>query len=82
MELDWPIVIFGGDFTLENSRWKIDGYKVNKKRANFNDINKIVENVYRVLLSRSRIGMTLFIPDNTCLDGVYAFFKDMGIDEL
>lgn len=61
IELEWPIVTFGGDFYLENGRWVISPQAQARGRS-FRDFNTIIKNIYRVLLTRSRKGMYLYIP--------------------
>lgn len=59
LEIDWPIVTLTGDYYIRkdqnnNYRWVID------PQAYFNrgvhNKKQIIENVYRVLLTRRRIG--------------------------
>jgi DUF2075 family protein len=63
LELDWVGMCWGDDFIFENSSWhsKKFGYKKwseekNPKKHFFRT------NAYRVLLTRARQGMTIFIP--------------------
>ncbi len=37
---------------------------------------------YRVLLTRARKEMILFIPNDATLDETYPYFLEMGMDEL
>lgn len=62
IELEWPIVTFGGDFYLQNGQWVIDPSARAKGSRACNDFDTIIRNVYRVLLTRSRKGMYLYIP--------------------
>ena len=62
IELEWPIVTFGGDFYLQNGQWVIDPVARAKGDRTCNDFDTIIRNVYRVLLTRSRKGMYLYIP--------------------
>ena len=41
-----------------------------------------MENIYRVLLTRSRKGMILYIPQSGVLDETYDFCKKIGIIDL
>ena len=82
LELDCPIVIFGGDFIRQNRRWKAQGWKYGQQRENYADPEAIVENNYRVLLTRARKQLILFIPKCNALDETYQYFRDMGVDEL
>jgi len=84
LELDCPIVIFGGDYKRQNKTWVPGGWRYNKdsKEGNYVDIDTIVENNYRVLLTRARREMIIFIPMNSSLDETYQYFVDMGMDIL
>lgn len=92
LEIDWSIVAWDGDFRIEQGQfqtYKFTGTKWNK-------INKEVDrlylkNAYRVLLTRARQGMVIFIPhgsetDHTrqpsYYDGTYSFLKQIGITEI
>lgn len=61
IELEWPIVTFGGDYYIENNRWVVDP-NLRNKGSNYFNFPEIVKNVYRVLLTRSRKGMYIYIP--------------------
>ena len=62
IELEWPIVTFGGDFYLQNGKWVIEDYVRAKGSNAFRDFETIIRNVYRVLLTRSRKGMYIYVP--------------------
>lgn len=70
LELDCPIILFG------------DGYQYNRQKDKFRDPDTIVENNFRVLLTRARKEMILLIPRHTILDEAYQYFVHMGMDEL
>lgn len=81
LEIDMPIVMFGGDYLIKDNNWNID-YEVRKKHSSkFEDIETIMKNIYRVLLSRGRQGMILFIPKDKKFDQTYRFFKEIGVPE-
>ncbi len=75
IELEYPIVTFGGDYYIKNGQWVIDS------AAQFNpeihDRDTIIRNVYRVLLTRSRKGMFLYFPQDHKLDETFKWFSDM-----
>lgn len=75
-------MIFGGDFIRQNGNWKARGWKFDKESPNYEDPEAIVENNYRVLLTRARKQILLFIPRNSMLDETYRYFIEMGVDEL
>lgn len=82
LELDCPIVVFSGDYIRYGSRWMTRGYQRNKQQGKYKDIDTIIENNYRVLLTRARKEMIIFIPRDRILDETYQYFIDMGMDEL
>ena len=89
LELDWPIIIFGGDGRIIGGRWTPDlnaipAWKLRKKdgSAKFQDPARIVQNIYYVLLTRGRRGLILVIPEGQEFDETYEHFKQMGIPEV
>lgn len=84
LELDCPIVVFGGDYVRQCDKWVVRGSKYNSdvRKGCYLDPDTIVENNYRVLLTRARKEMILLIPNDSILDETYQYFIDMGIDEL
>lgn len=97
LELDCPIIIFGGEYVrkgdkydpkkdewLEKGKWLPQGNKYDyyKNKKIYQDSDTIVENNFRVLLTRARKEMILLIPDDRDLDETYQYFVDMGMDKL
>lgn len=70
LELDFPIMCWGDDFIRENGKWEL---KVGSKTQK--DPYKIRKNSYRVLLSRGREGMFIFVPDEPKMNETYDFLK-------
>lgn len=80
LELNIPIVIFGGDYLIKEGKWLINPTAGVK---NYKNKDEILKNIYRVLLSRGRKGLILFIPNEfSDLNETYEFFKNLGIEEL
>lgn len=77
LELDLAVVCWGYDLTWNGREW-VDHFKdrnlINPKRIRLNS--------YRVLLTRGRDGMIIYIPDIPHLDVTYRLFKEIGLDEL
>lgn len=75
IELECPIVAFVGDYYIQNGQWILD------KKAHFDDKIRnpatLIQNVYRVLLTRSRKGMFLYFPQDPKLDETYQWFESM-----
>ena len=92
LELDWLLLAWGGDLSYNGVNWN---YK-NFRGAIWNNINTEVKkefliNTYRVLLTRARQGVVIYIPegdlnDKTRLpsfyDGTYDLLKRIGVKEL
>lgn len=84
LELDCPIIVFGGDYVRKNGKWVANGPRYNSdvRKGNYKDPDTIVENNFRVLLTRARKELILLIPKDSVLDDTYQYFIDMGMDEL
>ena len=92
LELDWVGVAWDADFWLHQGHWQFRKFKGTRwQQCNSPDSRRYLLNAYRVLLTRARQGMVLFIPegcttDQTRLpefyDEVYTFFQAIGIPVL
>jgi len=92
LELDWTCVCWDGDFYFQNNQWIFRKFKGTKwQNINKEIIKNYLLNAYRVLLTRARQGMIIFIPngsvdDKTRLpeyyDGTYRYLKEIGIQEV
>lgn len=82
LELDCPIVVFGGGYVRRNDQWMARGSRYDRdvRKGNYRDPDSIVENNFRVLLTRARKEMIILIPDAAVLDETYQYFVDMGMD--
>lgn len=89
LELDWTCVAWDADLRHSDLNW---GYKTfrgtNWQNINDNIRRLYLKNTYRVLLTRARQGMVIFIPDgdnsdNTrkkeYYDGTFNYLKNIGI---
>ncbi|MFL9837622.1 DUF2075 domain-containing protein [Flavobacterium sp. ST-75] len=92
LELDWTCLAWDGNFYYKNNKWNYRNFKGSKWQNIIDptNINYLI-NSYRVLLTRARQGMIIYIPygnreDNTrpcyMYDGTYDFFKSIGIEEI
>ena len=92
LELDWIGVCWDGDFHHDGHRWVSHAFKGSKWQS-VNDVNKrlYLKNAYRVLLTRARQGMAIFVPvgdprDWTrpaeYYDGTYLFLTSCGITSI
>jgi len=92
LELDWTCVAWDGDLYYHNEKWNFRKFKGTKwQNINSIEIAGYLINSYRVLLTRARQGMIIYIPygnneDKTrptfLYDGTYDFFKAIGIEEI
>lgn len=82
LDIDYPLVVFGGDYYLENGEWKISKMATKKKSGVFLDSDKLFRNIYNVLLTRGRKGMLLYFPEDIGeLKELAQRVKDIGIIE-
>ena len=82
LELDFPLVCFGGDYYYNGQEWEIEENVKAYHAHKYHDFEQIVENIYRVLLSRACQGMVLYIPKLDRLDQTYQLFLELGISEI
>lgn len=82
LEIDLPIVIFADDYYIKKGKFFVNRPRLVRQIDKYKSPEQIMENIYRVLLSRSRKGMIIFIPNDRFLDETYNFFKDIGILDL
>jgi len=92
LELDWACVTWDGDLRFRDSRWTFHDFRGSRWQRIRNAENQnYLRNAYRVLLTRARQGMILFIPpgepsDPTRLpefyDETFKYLADIGIPVL
>jgi DUF2075 family protein len=92
LELDWVCIAWDADFRYLDGRWEHWSFRGNKwQRINKPERQNYQKNAYRVLLTRARQGMVLFVPegddrDHTrpkmFYDHTYRYLKGIGIPEL
>lgn len=92
LELDWACVTWDADLRFNGAGWNFHDFR----GSSWNNINKTelrnyLQNAYRVLLTRARQGMVVFIPkgsakDPTRLpkfyDSTFDYLKDLGLAEI
>lgn len=92
LELDWVGLCWDLDLHRNGARWGFSAFKGTKWQM-IRDSRKqtYVLNAYRVLLTRARQGMVIFVPkgsrdDETrppeAYDGVYHYLLECGVSEL
>lgn len=77
LELDFPIVCWGDDLWWENTRWQSN----NSGRSKAKDPHRLRINSYRVLLSRGRDGLIVFLPPNSKVSSKVAL-RESGLLDL
>ena len=92
LELDYSIVAWDADLRFENNEWHYYNFSGNRWNVVHSADKRIyLKNSYRVLLTRARQGMIIFIPrgndsDNTRLtkyyEGIYNYLKSLGLAEV
>lgn len=80
LELDFPLVCFGGDYYVKNGIWVIEVKVHRKNNFKYEDFPTIVKKIYRVLLSRARKGMVLFVPESQ--QETYEMLLKIGVCEV
>lgn len=92
LELDFAIVAWDVNLIYENDNWVYRKFSGTKWSNIKNPLQqKYLLNSYRVLLTRARQGMIIFIPEGSNDDetrlknfynGVYNYLKKCGINDL
>jgi Schlafen group 3, DNA/RNA helicase domain len=92
LELDWVCVTWDGDFRFNGSGWDHHDFRGNRwcNIANF-DNRVYLRNAYRVLLTRARQGMVVFVPRGNAsdptrapafYDSTFNYLRALGIPEI
>lgn len=92
LELDYALIAWDADFRYADGQWTYNTFSGNTwKHINLPEGKLYLKNAYRVLLTRARQGMAVFIPhgsdkDKTrqraFYDGTYNYFKEIGVTEI
>lgn len=92
LELDWTCVTWDGDLRFTGSGWSYHDFRGSRWTNIANaDIRRYLCNAYRVLLTRARQGMIIFVPqgDSTdptrspaFYDPTFTYLQEVGIPEL
>lgn len=83
LEIDLPILLFGGDYFLDDKNGKLcwcieDNYQT--KQLPNDEKETIMQDTYRILMTRTTKNMFFYIPWNSILDKTFKFLKDVGIE--
>ena len=92
LELDWVCMAWDADFRFAEDKWENWSFRGNKwQRIRKLERQMYQKNAYRVLLTRARQGMVLFVPEGedddytrpkSYYDSTYQYLMDLGIREL
>lgn len=92
LELDWTCVTWDGDLRYDENGWKHFSF-VGRKWNNIKkpDRQQYLKNAYRVLLTRARQGMIIFIPNGDSKDDTrkaeyydptFKYLQGLGLREI
>ena len=92
LELDWAIISWDANFRFDNDKFCHYNFKGAKwQKINDEKARRYLKNSYRVLLTRARQGMVIFVPngdandysrENYYYDNIYNYLKKIGIEEI
>ena len=78
LELDMPILCWAPDMIWREDHWQL--FKTSQPYDSKD--NTYRRNSYRVLLTRGRDGLILYIPEINALNNTYHLFRELGFDLL
>lgn len=92
LELDWTCVAWEADFRFNNSHWEYKNFR-GSAWQNVNDATRrqYLKNAYRVLLTRARQGMIIFVPEGNnddmtrkpeFYDSTYKYLRNIGLPTI
>ena len=92
LEIDWACVTWDGDLRRSESDWSFHDFKGSKwTRVKLEQNQIYLKNAYRVLLTRARQGMVIFVPPAASddptraashYDPTFEYLREIGIREL
>ena len=92
LELDWVCMAWDADFRYSDNKWENWSFRGSKwQRINKAERQMYQKNAYRVLLTRARQGMVLFVPNGddddhtrpkSYYDSTYHYLKSLGLTEI
>jgi len=92
LELDWTCVTWDADYRFNGTNWNYHDFR-GTRWCNIQspDNRNYLRNAYRVLLTRARQGMIVFVPPGSAsdptrspsfYDSTFNYLKELGIPEL
>lgn len=92
LELDYSVVAWDADYRFVNGEWTYNNFVGNRWNLVSSEERKLyLKNAYRVLLTRARQGMAIFVPYGNVndatrppefYDGIYNYLKCIGVEEI
>ncbi len=92
LELDWTVVTWDADLRTSGAEWSYHDFRGKKWQSVIADDRRLyLKNAYRVLLTRARQGMVIFVPPGKLEDGTrppgfydqtFAYLLESGIPVL
>lgn len=91
LELDWTIVCWDANLRYDKDFEYYNFTGDSWKNINKDEFRTYLKNTYRVLLTRSRQGFIIFVPEGNSedetmqpkfYDGVYDYLKEIGLEEI
>jgi len=92
LEIDYSCIAWGANFHIKNNIWKHQSFRGTKWMNINQEVSKsYLKNTYRVLMTRARQGMVIFLPigsdldhtrPNNFYDETWNYFKEIGLKEL
>ncbi|HEY0918047.1 DNA/RNA helicase domain-containing protein [Devosia sp.] len=92
LELDWCAVAWDADFRRGAAAWHFNEFRGTRWQSVHSEDNQLyLKNAYRVLMTRARQGMVIFVPRGNAedptrppafYDATYAYLLACGIPEL
>lgn len=92
LELDWTCVAWDADLRHNGTEWLLRCFRGTKWQVvNDEDAKRYLKNAYRVLLTRARQGMVIFVPrgsnedetrHHSFYDETYNYLLSLGVIEL
>ena len=92
LEVDWACVCWDADLRREDEVWSSYAFKGTRwQNVNTTDRQLYLKNAYRVILTRARQGMVIFVPTGdegdptrprAFYDGIATFLSECGVAEI
>ncbi len=92
LEIDWACLAWGANFYIKNNAWVYQSFKGSKWQNINKEVSKeYLKNTYRVLLTRARQGLIIYIPigskidqtrPNEFYDKTWEYLKTIGLKEI